>query len=258
MHDHPTRARNALERSTLPQGAATADESLLQRRFERPEALNADTWRVFRIMSEFVTGFDTLAGLPPAVSLFGSARTRPGDEYYAIAEQLAGRLVERGFAVITGGGPGIMEAANKGALQAGGISVGLNIELPFEQKENDYVNVPLSFNYFFARKTMFVKYAEGFVVFPGGFGTLDELFEALTLIQTGKLKHFPVVLFGSAFWGGMIEWIRRAMLSEAKIGPADLRLLTVTDSIDEACDYLKEGCAESLKSGPNGEQEELR
>lgn len=258
MNDRPFPLRNALERATLPQGAATADESLLQRRFERPEALSTDTWRVFRIMSEFVTGFDTLAGLPPAVSLFGSARTRPGDPYYSMAQELARKLVESGFAIITGGGPGIMEAANRGAVEAGGISVGLNIELPYEQQDNPFINVPISFNYFFARKTMFVKYAEGFVVFPGGFGTMDELFEALTLIQTGKLKHFPVVLIGSGFWNGMIDWIREAMLSEAKIGPDDLRLLTVTDSIEEACEQIREGRAASIRSTVNSNLEGIQ
>jgi uncharacterized protein (TIGR00730 family) len=225
--------RHKVEEATLPRGASTADESLLQRTFDRPDFLRGDPWRVLRITSEFVEGFDTLAGLPPAVTVFGSARTPPDAPEYRAARALGKALVRAGFAVITGGGPGVMEAANRGATEARGISVGLNIELPFEQGPNPYVNVAVSFRYFFARKTMFAKYAEGFVVFPGGFGTLDELFEALTLIQTGKLKHFPVILYGSDYWAGLIDWLRGRLAAEGKISPSDLELLTLTDSIQE-------------------------
>src|SRR5688572_876462 len=185
----------------------TEDERLLARVPDATVAadLASDAWRVFRIMGEFVEGFDTLARVGPAVSVFGSARTTPDDPYYAAAEQVSRRLVEAGFAVITGGGPGIMEAANKGAIEAGGDSVGCNIELPFEQGMNAYVRTAINFRYFFVRKTMFVKYAEAFVIFPGGFGTMDELFEALTLIQTGKVRDFPVVLFGRPYWQGLLD-----------------------------------------------------
>lgn len=214
----------------------TEDERLLTRESEphRADPSVKDSWRVFRIMGEFVEGFDTLAQLGPAVSIFGSARTAPGTAFYEAAEQTAKLLVECGFAVITGGGPGIMEASNRGATVAGGESVGLNIELPFEQGTNAFVRVPIYFNYFFVRKTMFVKYAEGFIVFPGGFGTLDELFEALTLVQTGKVRNFPIVLFGAGYWGGLLEWMRDVMQTERNIGPDDLDFLSVTDSPEEA------------------------
>jgi uncharacterized protein (TIGR00730 family) len=222
-----------VEEATLPPTASTADESLLQRTLDKPEFLNGDPWRVLRIQSEFVHGFDTLAGLPPAVSIFGSARTNPQDPYYEKARALASSLVREGFAVITGGGPGIMEAANRGAQEAGGISVGLNIELPYEQAVNPYINVSMSFRYFFVRKTMFVKYAEAFVVFPGGFGTMDELFEALTLIQTDKLKQFPVILVGTEYWRGLLGWLNQTMLVEGKIEENDLALFSVTDSEED-------------------------
>lgn len=221
-----------------PRTPRTADESLLETRFEEPEFLHSDAWRLFRIQAEFTEGFQTLAGLPPAVSIFGSARTKFADPAYRAAEDVARRLGEAGFAIITGGGPGIMEAANKGAMEAGAISVGLNIELPYEQYINRYVTIPLTFRYFFVRKTMFVKYAEAFIIFPGGFGTLDEMFEALTLIQTGKLRHFPVVLFGSRYWRGFLEWMRESALAEAKISPVDLDILTVTDSVEETVDRI--------------------
>jgi uncharacterized protein (TIGR00730 family) len=201
-------------------------------------------------MSEFAEGFDTLAGLPPAVSIFGSARTAPNDPLYGKAEQLAAALTQAGFAIITGGGPGIMEAANKGAKEAEGISVGLNIELPFEQAINPYVAVPISFQYFFARKVMFVKYAQAFVVFPGGFGTLDELFEALTLIQTGKLTHFPVVLFGSAYWSALLEWLRDPVLAEHKISGVDLDLFVVTDSVPEVVNHIVQAHKRAEKPQP--------
>jgi uncharacterized protein (TIGR00730 family) len=225
----------------------TEDQQLLQRRPEL-EFLDSDTWRTLRIMGEFVEGFDALAGLGPAVSVFGSARVGRRNRYYGAARRMAARLVEHGFAVITGGGPGIMEAANRGAKEAGGLSVGCNIELPFEQGLNEFVDLGIEFRYFFVRKTMFVKYAEGFIIFPGGFGTLDELFEALTLIQTGKVENFPVVLYGKEYWAGLLDWIRDRLLYEAKIASEDLRLLTVTDSIDEACDTIVRRREERLKA----------
>jgi uncharacterized protein (TIGR00730 family) len=225
---------------TLPDlnvGRPTEDEQLL-RREPVPPALHdftsTDPWRVFRIMGEFVEGFDTLAGLGPAVSVFGSARVLPDDPVYQAAIEVGRLLAEHGFAVITGGGPGVMEAANRGATEAGGESVGCNIELPFEQGMNAYVKTAINFRYFFVRKTMFVKYAEAFIIFPGGFGTLDELFESLTLIQTGKVRNFPVILFGSEYWAGLLGWLREKMMAEGKISPEDMELLIVTDSPEEA------------------------
>jgi hypothetical protein len=197
-----------------------------------------DSWRTLRIMGEFVEGFDALADIGPAVSIFGSARVGRRNRYYGAARRLAAELAKQGFAIITGGGPGIMEAANRGAKDAGGLSIGANIELPFEQGLNEYVDLGMEFRYFFVRKVMFVKYAEGFVIFPGGFGTLDELFESLTLIQTGKVEHFPVVLYGNDYWDGMMRWIREKPLYEEKISPEDLDLLTVTSDIDEACEAI--------------------
>jgi uncharacterized protein (TIGR00730 family) len=196
--------------------------------------VHTDPWRVLRIQSEFVEGFGTLAELPKAVCVFGSARTKPGDPEYAIGEQLGEALARAGYAVITGGGPGIMESVNKGAVTGGGMSVGLGIELPFEQRLNDWVDVGVNFRYFFARKTMFVKYAQAFVILPGGFGTLDETFEALTLVQTQKVTRFPVILIGSGYWSGLIDWLRGTVQSSGRIGPADLDLIHVTDDIDEA------------------------
>ena len=213
---------------------ATEDQRLLQRA-EPAEFLETDTWRALRILGEFVEGFDALANIGPAVTIFGSARIQPSDPTYAQARRLARRLVKEGFAIITGGGPGIMEAANRGAREAGGLSIGCNIELPFEQDLNDYVDLGMQFRYFFVRKTMFVKYAEAFCIFPGGFGTLDELFESLTLIQTGKIEHFPVVLFGTAYWKGLFDWIRARPLAEGKVAPEDLELFTLTDDLEEAC-----------------------
>ena len=213
----------------------TEDERLLERVETRQTAnRSADSWRVFRIMGEFVEGFDTLSKLGPAVTIFGSARTSRDDPHYAAAMQTAHQLADAGFAVITGGGPGIMEAANRGAHEANGHSVGCNIELPFEQGMNEYVKTAVNFHYFFVRKTMFVKYAEAFIIFPGGFGTMDELFEALTLIQTGKVRNFPVILFGRAYWAGLIEWLRVTMLAEGEIKIEDLDRLVITDSPDEA------------------------
>ena len=218
----------------LNQQRRTEDERLLQRQPTNLQDMAKESWRVFRIMGEFVEGFETLAHVGPAVSIFGSARTLPDDPMYAAAQETARLLGEAGFAVITGGGPGIMEAANKGVAEAGSESVGCNIELPFEQGMNAFVETSINFHYFFVRKTMFVKYAEAFVCFPGGFGTMDELFEALTLIQTGKVQNFPVVLFGSSYWGGMLDWIRASMVAEGKVAPRDPDLMFVTDSPEEA------------------------
>lgn len=200
-----------------------------------------ETWRVFRIMAEFVEGFDVMSRVGPAVSVFGSARAKPTDAHYALAEQLSRKLVEEGFAVITGGGPGIMAAANKGAFDAGGTSVGLNIYLPQEQEANPYQNVSLEFHYFFARKVMFVKYSCAFVCFPGGFGTMDEFFESMTLIQTAKTERFPVVLVGTEFWSGIVDWMRRVQLEQyATISAPDLDLFIVTDDVDAAVRHISE------------------
>jgi uncharacterized protein (TIGR00730 family) len=211
---------------------STQDEQLLES--PRPdEFTHTDTWRVFRIMGEFVEGFDELATLTRGISIFGSARSKPTDPDYAAAQETAALLAKEGFAVITGGGPGIMEAANRGAFEAGGLSIGCNIELPFEQRPNAYQTRSLTFKYFFVRKMMFVKYSLGFVIFPGGFGTFDELFEALTLIQTKKIRDFPVVLFGLAYWSGLLNWVREAVLTGGKIAEHDLRLFHITDSPQE-------------------------
>jgi uncharacterized protein (TIGR00730 family) len=215
----------------------TQDEQLLETP-KQDEFIHTDTWRVFRIMGEFVEGFDELASVTRGVSVFGSARTRAENTQYKAAQETGALLARAGFAVITGGGPGIMEAANRGAFEAGGLSIGCNIELPFEQKSNDYLTRYLTFKYFFVRKTMFVKYSTAFIIFPGGFGTLDELFEALTLIQTHKIKNFPVVLFGSQYWKGMIEWLKDIMLEEGKITENDLRLLHLTDSPAETVEII--------------------
>ncbi len=204
----------------------------------------AESWRVFKIMAEFVDGFETLAKLPPSVSIFGSARTPKTDPNYAKAEALAARLVQRGYAVLTGGGPGIMEAANKGAYEAKGVSVGLNIALPREQVPNPYQTHKLIFNYFFCRKVMFVKYAMAFVCFPGGFGTMDEFFESLTLIQTEKIDPFPVICIDTKFWKGVSDWANSTMLRDYKtISPEDLRFIKATDDIDEAVQIIMDYCA---------------
>ena len=218
--------------------ATTTDQRLLDDSGSS-DWVHTDPWRVLRIQSEFVEGFGALAELGPAVSVFGSARTSPLDPVYATTERLARRLAEAGLAVITGGGPGVMEAANKGAAAGGGVSVGLGIELPMETGLNPYVNLGVNFRYFFARKTMFVKYSQGFVVMPGGFGTLDELFEALTLVQTRKVTSFPVVLFGSSYWRGLLEWLRGSMLAAGAIGEGDLALVELTDDVDEAVALLR-------------------
>ena len=202
-----------------------------------------DSWAVFKIMSEFVEGFERLARIGPCVSIFGSARTSPENKYYKMAEELAFQLTKNKYGVITGGGPGIMEAGNKGAKRGGGKSVGLNIELPFEQVSNDYVDNDkrINFDYFFVRKVMFIKYAQGFIVLPGGFGTLDEMFEALTLIQTEKSGKFPVILVGKDFWSGLMEWIKTTLLKEEKnISPEDLNLIKIVDSPEEAVDHIND------------------
>jgi uncharacterized protein (TIGR00730 family) len=206
----------------------TTDQRLLDRRGPS-DWVHTDPWRVLRIQAEFVEGFGLLAELGPAVSVFGSARAKPDSAEYQLAESIASALVEAGYAVITGGGPGIMEAANKGAAEAGGVSVGLGIELPMEMGLNDYVEIGLEFRYFFVRKTVFIKYSQAFVVLPGGFGTLDELFEALTLVHTGKITRFPIVLVGSEYWSGLLSWIRGTVLARGMISPGDEDLLTVAD-----------------------------
>jgi uncharacterized protein (TIGR00730 family) len=206
----------------------TQDELLLERP-DPPAFLDTDPWRALRILSEFVEGFDALAAVGPAVTVFGSARTKPDHPYYQQARELGRLLATQGYAVITGGGPGIMEAANRGCQEGDGLSVGCNIELPMEQGLNAYCDLGVEFRYFFARKTMFVKYADAFVIFPGGYGTLDELFEALTLIQTKKVQHFPVILMGADYWTGMIDWIKGTLLAEATISPEDVDLLRITD-----------------------------
>jgi uncharacterized protein (TIGR00730 family) len=202
--------------------------------------VHEDPWRVLRIQAEFVEGFGLLAELGPAVSLFGSARTKPGSQEYEVAVEIGAKLVDAGYAVITGGGPGIMEAGNKGADENGGVSVGLGIELPFEQSMNSYIDIGLEFRYFFVRKTMFVKYSQAFVVLPGGFGTLDELFEAITLVQTKKITRFPIVLVGTEYWGGLLDWINSTMLPSGKISPSDPDLLQLTDDPDEVVRIVAE------------------
>ena len=212
---------------------STTDQRLLDSR-GTTDWVHTDPWRVLRIQAEFVEGFGALAELGPAVGVFGSARTAVEHPFYALAEEVGRKLAEADFAVITGGGPGAMEAANKGACQAGGVSVGLGIELPFESGLNQWVDKGINFRYFFARKTMFVKYAQGFVVLPGGLGTFDELFEALTLVQTQKVTSFPIVLIGTAYWQGLIDWLRGTVLAEGKISAGDLDMLVLTDDVDEA------------------------
>ena len=212
--------------------ATTTDQRLLDRRGQS-DWVHTDPWRVMRIQAEFVEGFGLLAELGIAVSIFGSARSKPGTPEYELATDIAAGLTKAGYAIITGGGPGIMEAANKGAAEANGVSVGLGIELPLEAGLNDYVNVGVEFRYFFVRKTVFIKYSQAFVVLPGGFGTMDELFEALTLVATGKITKFPIVLVGTEYWSGLLDWMKTTMLAEGKIGAAELALLHVADDPDE-------------------------
>jgi uncharacterized protein (TIGR00730 family) len=237
---------DAAERLGKP--ATTEDEKLLERKPKvagRPDFVDSDPWRALRILSEFVEGFDALASVGPAITIFGSARVKAGSPDYELARTIARRLAERGFAIITGGGPGIMEAANRGCREGGGLSIGCNIELPHEQGLNAYVDLGIEFKYFFARKTMFVKYADAFVILPGGFGTLDELFESLTLIQTGKIRDFPVVLVGTRYWQGMIDWMRDTQLKAGAITEADLSLLKLTDDPDEVVEIIRTYVAKS-------------
>ncbi|MBI2777691.1 MAG: TIGR00730 family Rossman fold protein [Chloroflexi bacterium] len=216
----------------------TEDRKLLEPS-GRPAFLDTDPWRALRILAEFVEGFDALAGLGRAITVFGSARVAEDSPVYETAREIGRRLAVEGYAVITGGGPGVMEAANRGCQEGGGMSVGCNIELPHEQSINAYVDLGVEFRYFFARKVMFVKYADGFVILPGGFGTMDELFESLTLIQTGKVRHFPIILVGSAFFGGLVDWLRGRLLADGMIEAGDLDLIQVTDDPAEVIEIVK-------------------
>ena len=250
----PTRHRGPVvlrggEPGGQPEGSTT-DQRLLDRRGPS-DWVHTDPWRVLRIQSEFVEGFGLLAEMPRAVSVFGSARTPREHPHYAAGVEIGAALARAGYAVITGGGPGAMEAANRGASEAGGLSVGLGIELPFEQDLNEWVDVGIAFRYFFVRKTMFVKYAQAFVILPGGFGTLDELFEALTLVQTRKVTRFPVVLYGTEYWSGLVEWIRSTMVPTGTINPTDLDLFTVTDDIAEVLAVIQAADA-ARRSGAGG------
>lgn len=238
--------------------SAHEDRRLLGFRRAQPSGVDftdTDPWRVLRIQGEFVEGFDALSKIGPCVALFGSSRAKPDNPYYRAAEETARLLVKAGFGVITGGGPGIMEGGNKGAYDAGGASIGCNIELPFEQAANHYQTISLEFRYFFVRKMMFVKYSIGYVIFPGGFGTLDELFEALTLVQTRKIEHFPIILFGASYWAELLEWMRKVALAGGHIDPEDMDLVTVTDSPQQAVDIImgvavKRGYVEAASRNP--------
>jgi len=234
------------------------DDRKIRKAFQQKdwnEIKTNNSWSILRIVSEFVDGYETMAKIGPCVSIFGSARTHPNNKYYKMATEIAAKLVQHGYGVITGGGPGIMEAGNKGAYQEGGKSVGLNIDLPFEQFHNKYIDSDklLNFRYFFARKVMFVKYSQGFIVMPGGMGTLDELFEALTLIQTKKIGRFPIVLVGESFWSGLLDWIKGTVLEEKNISPKDLDLINVVDTPDEAVKVIDEFYAKYMLS-PNFEE----
>ena len=228
-----------IDRKMPGQPTMTEDKKLLERK-ARAAFLDTDTWRSLRILAEFVEGFDALAQIGPAITVFGSARVKEGDPAYDLAREIGRLLAAEGYAVITGGGPGVMEAANRGCQEGGGLSVGCNIELPHEQDINDYVDLGVQFRYFFARKTMFVKYADGFVIMPGGYGTLDELMEALTLIQTGKIEHFPVVLVGSEFFGPFLAWIKATLVGEGMISPEDVDLIQVTDDPKRVIEIVRE------------------
>jgi uncharacterized protein (TIGR00730 family) len=225
--------------AVLPKKQQATDDEMLLRRPQRPAFLDTDTWRALRILSEFVEGFDALAEIGPAVTVFGSARFTHDEPEYQQARTIGRLLAEAGYAVITGGGPGAMEAANRGCQEGGGLSIGCNIELPHEQYINRYVDMGIEFRYFFARKTMFVKYADAFIILPGGLGTLDELFEALTLIQTGKIRHFPVVLVGTQYWGGLVDWMRTTQVPAGTIAAADLDLFHLTDDPAEAVAIIR-------------------
>ncbi|ABK04179.1 uncharacterized protein (TIGR00730 family) [Arthrobacter sp. PvP102] len=256
-----TRHKGPLELRRKQAAVEMSDQHLLDTKGPG-QFVHTDPWRVLRIQSEFVEGFGALADLGPAVSVFGSARTKPGSVYYELGVEVGRKLAEAGVAVITGGGPGSMEAANKGAVQGNGVSVGLGIELPFEQGLNQWVDLGINFRYFFARKTMFVKYAQGFIVLPGGLGTLDELFEAMVLVQTRKVTSFPIVLLGTAFWGPMIDWIRGTLVEDGMISEKDLSLIQVVDEPAHAVDLVIHGAirpspetsAGNGAGGPNGNQ----
>lgn len=241
---------------TKGEQTSTYDQRLLELNADH-DWLHADPWRVLRIQSEFVTGFDALAEMPPAVTVFGSARTKEGEPYYELGREVGKKLAEANYAVITGGGPGLMEAGNRGAFENDGLSVGLGIELPREQGLNQYVDLGVNFRYFFARKTMLLKYSQGFVCLPGGFGTLDEMFEVLCMVQTGKVTNFPIVLMGTAFWGGLVEWIKDRLVGEGMIDAEDPDLFLLTDSTDEAIAYIQKIHADlkeqKLKSHPLSE-----
>ncbi len=246
--EEPLTVAEAKEKQRSLEWRMTDDEALLRSPEPNDMFKSSDSWRVFRIMGECVNGFDALATITRGVSLFGSARTPEDNEFYKAARETGKLLAESGFEVITGGGPGIMEAGNRGAFEAGGVSVGVNIELPFEQEPNPYQTHELSFKYFMIRKTMFVKYSNAYVIFPGGFGTMDEVFEALTLIQTRKIRNFPVVMFGSTYWKGLLSWLTSTMLSEKNISPEDLGLLHLTDSPQDAVDFITKCCLENGES----------
>jgi uncharacterized protein (TIGR00730 family) len=225
---------------SIPKWTPDDRKLLMQQPFADTSFLDSDAWRALRIMGEFIEGFDALARLGPAVSIFGSARTKPDDPMYEHARELAAKLSDQGFTVITGGGPGIMEAANRGAKEAEGVSVGLAIELPREHGPNPYVDIAQYFRYFFVRKTMFVKYAQAFVIFPGGFGTFDELFESLTLVQTDKIDHFPIILFGSDYWSGLLDWVRNTVVPRGNVSEGNLDLVRVCDDVDEIVSIVAE------------------
>ncbi len=245
MNDELKNENSKLVDVSLLNPAVPEDEKQIKAAFEDrnwSEIKSADSWVIFKVMAEFVEGFDKLAKIGPCVTIFGSARTKPENPYYKITEDIAAKLVRHGYGVITGGGPGIMEAGNKGAHEQGGKSVGLNIKLPFEQHSNPYIDHDknINFDFFFVRKVMFVKYSQGFIVMPGGFGTLDELFEAMTLIQTKKIGRFPIVLVGSKYWSGLMDWIKSTMLTEGNINPEDLKLMSIVDTPDEAVRVIDE------------------
>ncbi len=244
---HPKEPATVAEAKNIEQASdywqLTDDEILLRSPDPDDSYKTSDSWRVFRIMGEFVGGFDSLASITRGVSIFGSARTPDDDPMYLAAQEMGKLLAEAGFEILTGGGPGIMEAANRGAYEAGKVSVGCNIELPFEQMPNPYQTKSLTFKYFMVRKTMFIKYSNAYVIFPGGFGTMDELFEALTLIQTRKIRNFPVVLFGSQYWRGLVAWLSTTMLHEKYISPHDISLMHLTDSPEDAVRFIIETCS---------------
>jgi uncharacterized protein (TIGR00730 family) len=253
----PKTVAEAKQREVLPGYWHTTDDEVLLRSPEPEDEYKAsDSWRVFRIMGEFVGGFDSLATVTRGVSIFGSARTKPRDPMYKAARETGRLLGKAGFEIITGGGPGIMEAANHGAYDAGAVSIGCNIELPMEQQPNPYQNKSLTFKYFYVRKTMFIKYSNAYIIFPGGFGTMDELFEALTLIQTRKIRNFPVVLFGSQYWRGLLAWLTSTMLNERMVNPEDLGLIYLTDSPKDAVDFIVKTYNEEVDKATNGSGEQ--